>query len=251
MYLIVVNAERPKMKRWMEDRISGFGGTREPACFDGDDRGQGPAALDALDGVIGREFVRSLRPRRCGETDWRGILFASRTGYTGRTGWKLVTTPTPASPLAGLARRRRDALRAGEPATRSALEAALLLYGNDDGRRPNPSKSASIGRDLEDGVDFIGAGRWGHRAAVWRTLVCLKAQDRASCAPIATSSGQAGAWVQSPAEATPPLASASAWDSSRLNSKLRHRTDRRRAREGASGPSRARPFYKRSKKESA
>src|SRR3990172_6403557 len=92
-YLIVVNASNaPKMKRWMEDRIGDF-----DARFV--DRHastvmiavQGPAALAVLDEVIGRDFVRSLKPRRCGETEWRGqTLFASRTGYTGEDGLALV-----------------------------------------------------------------------------------------------------------------------------------------------------------------
>ncbi len=92
-YLIVVNASNAdKMKRWMEQHIARFqarlvdrhASTAMIAV-------QGPQALDRLSEVIGGEFTRSLRPRRCGETEWRGrTLFASRTGYTGEDGLELV-----------------------------------------------------------------------------------------------------------------------------------------------------------------
>ncbi|HET9477000.1 MAG TPA: glycine cleavage system aminomethyltransferase GcvT [Dehalococcoidia bacterium] len=183
-YLIVVNAANaPKMKRWMEDHISGFdaklvdrhASTVMIAV-------QGPGALSVLDGVIGREFARSLRPRRCGETDWRGqTLFASRTGYTGEDGLELVTDAGAGPHLwralleagvtpCGLG--ARDTLR---------LEAALLLYGNDMDEGTNPFE---VGLDwvvtLDDGADFIGRTALGHIAAAGarRTLVCLKAEDR-------------------------------------------------------------------------
>jgi aminomethyltransferase len=183
-FLIVVNAANAhKMKRWMEDHIGGFDATLV-------DRHastvmiavQGPEALGILDGVIGRDFVRSLKPRRCGETEWWGqTLFASRAGYTGEDGLELVTGAEAGPGLwralldagvtpCGLG--ARDTLR---------LEAALLLYGNDMDEETNPYE---VGLDwvvtLDDGADFIGRAALKRIAAagVERMLVCVKAQDR-------------------------------------------------------------------------
>jgi aminomethyltransferase len=183
-YLIVVNAANaPKMKRWMEEHISAF----DAQLLDRHASTvmiavQGPGALDALDGVIGREFVRSLKPRRCGETDWRGqMLFASRTGYTGEDGLELVLEADAGPPLwralldAGVTAcglGARDTLR---------LEAALLLYGNDMDEETNPFE---VGLDwcvtLDGGADFIGreALERVRGAGVSRSLVCVKALDR-------------------------------------------------------------------------
>ncbi|HET8945195.1 MAG TPA: glycine cleavage system aminomethyltransferase GcvT [Dehalococcoidia bacterium] len=183
-YLIVVNAANaPKMKAWMEGRIGGF----EAELVDWHASSvmiavQGPAALATLDGVLGREFVRSLKPRRCGETEWRGqTVFASRTGYTGEDGLELVTNADLGPALwrtlldaavtpCGLG--ARDTLR---------LEAALLLYGNDMDEETNPFE---VGLDwvvtLDDGADFIGRTALEHiaPAGTGRTLVCVKAEDR-------------------------------------------------------------------------
>jgi aminomethyltransferase len=183
-YLIVVNAANaPKMKRWMEEHIDGF----EAELVDRHASTvmiavQGPGALDALDRVLGRDFTRPLRARRCGETEWRGqTLFASRTGYTGEDGLELVVDAEGGPALwqalldagvtpCGLG--ARDTLR---------LEAALLLYGNDMDEDTNPFE---VGLDwvvtLDDGADFIGRAALERTAAagVRRTLVCLKAQDR-------------------------------------------------------------------------
>src|SRR5437016_4956126 len=143
---------------------------------------QGPEALGRLEGVIGDEFVRSLRPRRCGETEWRRqTLFASRTGYTGEDGLELVIEAEAGPELwrtlldvgvqpAGLG--SRDTLR---------LEAALLLYGNDIDEETNPWE---VGLDwvvsLEDAADFIGRDALIRLrdAGPRRTLVCLKAEAR-------------------------------------------------------------------------
>ena len=183
-HLIVVNAANaPKMKRWMQDQIGGFDATLV-------DRHastvmiavQGPTALSILDGVIGRDFVRSLKPRRCSETQWRGqTVFASRTGYTGEDGLELVTNAEGGPGLwralldagvtpCGLG--ARDTLR---------LEAALLLYGNDMDEETNPFEAVlDWVVTLDDGADFIGRAALERIAAagVSRTLVCLKAQDR-------------------------------------------------------------------------
>jgi aminomethyltransferase len=187
--LIVVNAANAaRMEAWMGQHIAAFdarlvdrhASTAMIAV-------QGPAALEILDGVIGRDFVRSLRPRRCGETEWGGeALFASRTGYTGEDGLELVTGAGAGPALwralleagvtpCGLG--ARDTLR---------LEAALLLYGNDMDEGANPFE---VGLDwvvtFEDGADFIGRRALEHIAAsgVRRTLVCLKALDRGIMRP--------------------------------------------------------------------
>jgi aminomethyltransferase len=182
-YLIVVNASNaPKMKAWMEDRIAGFdarlvdrhASTAMIAV-------QGPEALSVLDGVLGSDFVRGLKPRRCGETEWHGrTLFASRTGYTGEDGLELVIDAGRelwrALLEAGVAPcglGARDTLR---------LEAALLLYGNDMDEDTNPFE---VGLDwvvtLDDGEDFIGREALMRVKAegVKRELVCMKAQGRA------------------------------------------------------------------------
>ncbi|HSP55398.1 MAG TPA: glycine cleavage system aminomethyltransferase GcvT [Dehalococcoidia bacterium] len=183
-YLIVVNAANsPKMKGWMEEHIVGF----EAELIDSHASSvmiavQGPAALDALDGVIGHDLARSLKPRRCGKTEWRGeTLFASRTRYTGEDGLELVIDAGAGTALwralldagvtpCGLG--ARDTLR---------LESALLLYGNDMDEETNPLE---VGLDwvvtLDDGADFIGRDAITRiqAAGVRRMLVCVKAQGR-------------------------------------------------------------------------
>ncbi len=183
-YLIVVNASNaPKMKRWMEQHIGEFdarlvdrhSSTAMIAV-------QGPEALAKLDGVLGSEFVRSLKPRRCGEAEWRGqSLFASRTGYTGEDGLELVVDARSGPELwqalldAGVTScglGARDTLR---------LEAALLLYGNDMDEGTNPFE---VGLDwvvtLDDGADFVGREALVQikKRGPQRELVCLKAEGR-------------------------------------------------------------------------
>ena len=179
-YLIVVNASNaPKMKAWMQRHIGPF-----KAILDDCHAStamiavQGPEAIERMDG----EFVRSIKPRHCAETDWRGHrLFASRTGYTGEDGLEFVMEADAAAEFwrelldggitpCGLG--ARDTLR---------LEAALLLYGNEMDEATNPFE---VGLDwvvtLDDGVDFLGktALEGIAKAGVERTLVCLKALDR-------------------------------------------------------------------------
>jgi aminomethyltransferase len=183
-YLIVVNASNaPKMKTWMEERIDRWdarlldrhASTAMIAV-------QGPEALGRLEGLIGAEFVRSLKPRRCAETEWRGqTLFASRTGYTGEDGLELVIAAEAGQELwralldagvqpAGLG--ARDTLR---------LEAALLLYGNDMDEEANPWE---VGLDwvvtLDDGGEFVGRNALVglKERGLTRELVCLKAVGR-------------------------------------------------------------------------
>jgi aminomethyltransferase len=183
-YLIVVNASNaPKMQRWMEQQIAGFdaqlvdrhASTAMIAV-------QGPEALAVLGGLLGPEFVRSLRPRRCQETEWRGrTVFASRTGYTGEDGLELVIDAAAGPELwralldagvtpCGLG--ARDTLR---------LESALLLYGNDMDEGTNPFE---VGLDwvvtLDDDGDFIGreALLRAKESGTSRELACLKAGDR-------------------------------------------------------------------------
>jgi aminomethyltransferase len=179
-YLIVVNASNaPKMKAWMEGHIANFNARlvdryESTAMI----AVQGPEAIERMGG----DFVRSIKPRHCAETDWRGHrLFASRTGYTGEDGLELVIGAEAAPDLwrelleaeitpVGLG--ARDTLR---------LEAALLLYGNDMDEETNPLE---VGLDwvvtFDDGADFLGRTALQHiaKAGVERTLVCLRALDR-------------------------------------------------------------------------
>ncbi len=179
-WLIVVNASNaPKMKAWMEQHIGAF----DARLIDRYHRTvmiavQGPEAIER----IGTAFARSIKPRRCAETDWQGHrLFASRTGYTGEDGLELVIGAAGGPALwrhlmdagvqpCGLG--ARDTLR---------LEAALLLYGNDMDEQTNPFE---VGLDwavtLDDGADFIGKNALLdiRQRGVRRTLVCLKAQAR-------------------------------------------------------------------------
>jgi len=200
-YLVVVNASNAeKMRKWMERHVSAFNARLV-------DRHastvmiavQGPQSLELLAGVIGRDFVAALKPRRCGETEWRGrTLFASRTGYTGEDGLELVIDAGAAPDVwqalldagvqpCGLG--ARDTLR---------LEAALLLYGNDMDEDTNPLE---VGLDwvvtTDDGADFLGRDALVHvkEAGSSRQLVCLKAADRGimrpGC-PILSSGREAG-----------------------------------------------------------
>jgi len=183
-YLVVVNASNaPKMKAWVEEHINKWdvhfvdrhASTAMIAV-------QGPEALGRLERVIGEEFVRSLKPRRCGEAEWRGqTLFASRTGYTGEDGLELVIEANVGPEL------WRALLEAGvQPAGLGArdtlrLEAALLLYGNDMDEETNPWE---VGLDwvvtLDDGADFAGRNTLVglKERGVLRQLVCLKAASR-------------------------------------------------------------------------
>lgn len=179
-YLIVVNASNaPKMKRWMEEHISKFNATlvdrHESTAMIAV---QGPQAIEKMGG----EFVRSIKARRCAETDWRGYrLFASRTGYTGEDGLEFVIDAV-AGPdfwqelleagVVPVGLGARDTLR---------LEAALLLYGNDMDEDTNPFE---VGLDwvvtLHDGEDFLGrtALQELRGAELSRKLTCLRALDR-------------------------------------------------------------------------
>lgn len=179
-YLIVVNASNaPKMKRWMTEHIAAF----EARLIDRHESTamiavQGPDAIERLGG----DFVRTIKPRRCAETDWRGNrLFASRSGYTGEDGLELIIDAVAAPDLWGellesgvapCGLGARDTLR---------LEAALLLYGNDMDEETNPFE---VGLDwvvtFDDGADFIGRKVLQHieKAGVERKLVCLRALDR-------------------------------------------------------------------------
>lgn len=183
-WLIVVNASNaPKMRDWMARHVAQFDARLVDCCQSTAMIAvQGPDALARLDAVIGAEFVRSLKPRRCGETAWNGqTLIASRTGYTGEDGLELVIEAQGGPALwrallevgvtpCGLG--ARDTLR---------LEAALLLYGNDIDEDTNPFE---IGLDwvvtLDDGADFIGRDALVRikERGVERELVCLRALGR-------------------------------------------------------------------------
>ena len=183
-WLIVVNASNaPKMRRWMEEHVGKF----DARLVDRHESTamiavQGPEALPRLSDLLGADFVRSIKPRRCAEVEWQGrTVFASRTGYTGEDGLELIAEANAAPALwqallglsvvpVGLG--ARDTLR---------LEAALLLYGNDMDEDTNPLE---VGLDwvltFEDEADFLGrkALQQIEKAGVGRTLVCLRALDR-------------------------------------------------------------------------
>jgi aminomethyltransferase len=183
-YLIVVNASNAdKMKAWLEDHVEKWAARLiDRHASTAMIAVQGPKSLDRLRELIGSEFVDSLKPRRCGEAEWRGqALFASRTGYTGEDGLELVID---AEAGADLWRALRDA--GVEPCGLGArdtlrLEAALLLYGNDMDEGTNPWE---VGLDwvvtLDDGADFIGRNSLMglQERGVSRELVCLKTEER-------------------------------------------------------------------------
>jgi aminomethyltransferase len=183
-HLIVVNASNaPKMKAWMQSHIGAFEAQlKDCHASTAMIAVQGPDALATLSGLLGEQFVRSIRTRRCAETDWqRSTLFASRTGYTGEDGLELVIDAAAGPALwralvdagvtpCGLG--ARDTLR---------LEAALLLYGNDMDEETNPFE---VGLDwvvtFEDGADFIGRDALVRikGSGTRRELVCLRAEER-------------------------------------------------------------------------
>jgi aminomethyltransferase len=182
-YLVVVNASNAdKIGRWVEQHSARF----DARIFDRHVStamiaAQGPRALGQLAAVIGDDFIASLKPRRCSETDWRGhTLFASRTGYTGEDGLELVIEAEAGPDLwralidlgfSPIGLGARDTLR---------LEAALLLYGNDMDEDTNPLE---VGLDwivdLDDS-DFIGKAALAKASDGPSTseLVCLKVEGR-------------------------------------------------------------------------
>lgn len=200
-YLLVVNAANaPKIREWMAGRVQAFDAKLvDRHATTAMIAVQGPDALDSAASVIGEEFVRSIRPRRCAETDWNGeTLFASRTGYTGEDGLELVVDAATGPGLwqalldagvtpCGLG--ARDTLR---------LEAALLLYGNDMDETTNPFE-VGLGWvvSLEDEADFVGREALLRLKDVEkkRELACLRAADRgimrAEC-PILESGREVG-----------------------------------------------------------
>jgi len=185
-YILVVNAANvDKVGSWLREHMRSFAvelfDVSASTCMIAV---QGPQALERLAGVLDPEFVRSLRPRACAETEWEGtLLFASRTGYTGEDGLELVTR-AEAGP-----RLWRALLDAGVTpcglGTRDTLrlEASLLLSGNDMDETANPFE-VGLGWivTLDDGADFIGREallsaprRVGEPQ---RVLVCLKAEEK-------------------------------------------------------------------------
>ena len=200
-YILVANAANvDKIGGWLRQHMRGFAteifDIQTSTCMIAV---QGLQALERLAGVLDLEFVRSLRPRACAETQWEGtLLFASRTGYTGEDGLELVTRAEAGPRLwralldagvtpCGLG--ARDTLR---------LEAALLLYGNDMDETANPFE-VGLGWivTLDDGADFIGreALLRARDSEPQRVLVCLKAEEkgvmRAGC-PILRSGQEVG-----------------------------------------------------------
>lgn len=188
-YLLVVNAANAdKIRGWLRDHrerfqaeISDIHTSTAMIAV------QGPQALERLSKVVGGEFVGSLKPRACGETEWEGApLFASRTGYTGEDGLELVTRAETGPRLwralleAGVAPcglGARDTLR---------LEAALLLYGNDMDETTNPYE-VGLGWvvSLDHGADFLGreALERLRDQPPARALVCLRAEGKGVMRP--------------------------------------------------------------------
>jgi aminomethyltransferase len=183
-YILVVNAANvDKVGGWLRQHMRSFAvelfDVSASTCMMAV---QGPQALEPLAGVLDPEFVQSLRPRACAETEWEGtLLFASRTGYTGEDGLELVTRAEAGPRLwralldAGITPcglGARDTLR---------LEASLLLYGNDMDETVNP---VEVGLawvvTLDDGADFIGreALLRARGSEPQRVLVCLKAEEK-------------------------------------------------------------------------
>ncbi len=200
-YILVVNAVNvDKMGAWLREHMRGFAtemfDIHASTCMIAV---QGPQALQRLTGVLEPEFVWSLRPRACAETEWEGtLLFASRTGYTGEDGLELVTRAEAGPRLwralldggvAPCGLGARDTLR---------LEAALLLYGNDMDETVNPFE-VGLGWvvTLDDGADFIGreALLRARDSQPQRSLICLRAEEkgvmRAGC-PILRSGQEVG-----------------------------------------------------------
>ncbi len=183
-YMLVANASNAnKIRDWLRTHRPRFkaevGDIYASTCMIAV---QGPQALGRLAQVLDAEFVRSMKPRACAETEWEGApLFASRTGYTGEDGLELVS-PAEAGP-----RLWRALLDAGvTPCGLGArdtlrLEAALLLYGNDMDETVNPFE-VGLGWvvTLDDGADFIGreALLQARDREPRRALVCLKAEER-------------------------------------------------------------------------
>jgi aminomethyltransferase len=183
-YMLVTNAANAdKIRDWLRQHRPRFkaeiGDIYTSTCMIAV---QGPQALQRIAQVLEAEFVRSLKPRACAETEWEGgPLFASRTGYTGEDGLELVTTAEAGPRLwralldagvtpCGLG--ARDTLR---------LEASLLLYGNDIDETVNPCE-VGLGWvvTLDDGADFIGREALirARDREPQRALVCLRAEEK-------------------------------------------------------------------------
>jgi aminomethyltransferase len=200
-YILVANAANvDKIGGWLREHMRGFAveifDIHTSTCMIA---AQGPQALERVAEVLEPEFLWSLSPRACAETDWEGMpLFASRTGYTGEDGLELVTRAEAGPRLwralldAGITPcglGARDTLR---------LEAALLLYGNDMDEAVNPFE-VGLGWvvTLDDGADFIGRDALlrARDSRPQRVLVCLKAEEkgvmRAGC-PILRSGREVG-----------------------------------------------------------
>jgi aminomethyltransferase len=188
-YLLVANAANAdRIREWLRQHRPRFkaeiGDAHLSTCMIAV---QGPQALERLAPVLDVEFVPSLKPRACAETEWEGApLFASRTGYTGEDGLELVSLAETGPRLwralleagvrpCGLG--ARDTLR---------LEAALLLYGNDMDDSVNPFE-VGLGWvvTLDDGADFVGreALTAARDREPRRTLVCLRAEERGVIRP--------------------------------------------------------------------
>ncbi len=188
-YLLVANASNAdRIEYWLREHRRGFAveifDIHNSSCMIAV---QGPQALERLTRVLEPEFVRSLKPRACAETEWEGgPVFASRTGYTGEDGLELIST-AEAGP-----RLWRALLDAGvQPCGLGArdtlrLEASLLLYGSDMDDTANPF-DVGLGWvvTLDDGAEFVGreALLRARDSEPQRKLVCLRAEERGVMRP--------------------------------------------------------------------
>lgn len=147
---------------------------------------QGPAALSALERLLGHTVV-TLRRRECRELRWDGgRVLVVRTGYTGEDGAECILDERAGAQFfsalldggaepAGLA--ARDILR---------TEAALPLHGQDIGPWANPFEAGlGFSVTLDDEVPFTGRSALIRFAASSsaRRFSCLRTPERAVLRP--------------------------------------------------------------------
>jgi aminomethyltransferase len=181
-FLVVANAANAaRVRQWLEAHL--------PRGAELVDRHRSTAMLAVQGPRAVATCARALAPalgslprRGCLETAWgEGVLFASRTGYTGEDGLELVVAAE-----GGPALWRRLLEAAVTPCGLGArdtlrLEAALPLYGQDIDEGVDPFQlGLAFAVSLDDGADFIGrqALLRVREEGPRRLLACLKASGR-------------------------------------------------------------------------
>ncbi len=181
-FLLVVNAANAdKVRAWLEAHLPAGAQLADRHRSTAMVAVQGPRAVSTCAAVLSAELARLPR-RGCAELPWgEGVLFASRTGYTGEDGLELVVEAGTGTALwrrlldAGAAPcglGARDTLR---------LEAALPLYGQDIDEGVNPFElGLAFAVSLDDGADFVGrrALLQVRQEGPRRLLACLRARER-------------------------------------------------------------------------